>query len=136
MMAKVGDTHPSDPRPVHAGAEARVQKILELATHGAAYTIRGLTPHVRLSPSHLQRLFKQETGLRLGEWLTELRLQRAAHLLQHSYLSVKEITHAVGYEHVSSFTRAFERRFGDSPTTYRRHGWQSPASGVQAARRR
>jgi AraC-like DNA-binding protein len=103
--------------------EARVQKIVEIVSCGAAYTIRELAGQFRLSPSYLQRLFKQETGVCLGEWLTEQRLQRAAHLLQHSYLSVKEITHTVGYEHVSSFTRAFERRFLHAPTLYRKLRW-------------
>jgi transcriptional regulator GlxA family with amidase domain len=62
--------------------------------------------------------------------LTEQRLLRAAHLLQHSYLSVKEITHTVGYEHMSSFTRAFERRFRDAPTLYRKQGWGHATLGV------
>jgi AraC-like DNA-binding protein len=101
-----------------------VQKIIELVSCGAAYSIRELALQFRLSRSYLQRLFKQETGVRLGEWLIEQRLQRAAHLLRHSYLSVKEITHTVGYEHVSSFTRAFERRFGHAPTLYRKQGWE------------
>jgi AraC-like DNA-binding protein len=108
---------------LQATFEARVQKIVELVGCGAAYTIRDLARQFRLSPSYLQRLFKQETGVCLGEWLAEQRLQRAAHLLQHSYLSVKEITHTVGYEHVSSFTRAFERRFRYAPTLYRKQGW-------------
>jgi AraC-like DNA-binding protein len=34
-------------------------------------------------------------------------------------MSVKEIAFAVGYEHTSSFIRAFERRFGIAPRTYR-----------------
>jgi AraC-like DNA-binding protein len=126
MNAKVGATDSSGPNLVlsqHAMLEGRVQKIVELVGCGAAYTIRDLARPFRLSTSYLQRLFKQETGVRLGEWLTEQRLQRAAHLLQHSYLSVKEITHTVGYEHVSSFTRAFERRYGDAPTLYRKQGW-------------
>jgi AraC-like DNA-binding protein len=106
--------------------EGRVQKIVELVSCGATYTIRDLARQFRLSPSYLQRLFKQQTGVCLGEWMTEQRLQRAAHLLQHSYLSVKEITYTVGYEHVSSFTRAFERRFTHAPTLYRKHGWGYP----------
>jgi len=103
--------------------EGRVQKIIELVTCGAAYTNRELARQFRLTPNHLQRLFKQETGICLGEWLIEQRLLRAAHLLQHSYLSVKAITHTVGYEHMSSFTRAFERRFGDAPSLYRKQCW-------------
>jgi transcriptional regulator GlxA family with amidase domain len=116
-------------------SEGRVKQIIELVEDGTAYTIRELARQVQLSPSHTQRLFKQETGARLGEWLIEQRLQRAALLLQHSYLSVKEITHTVEYGHVSSFTRAFERRFGDSPTIYRK-GWQPPVgrSGLDSIR--
>jgi AraC-like DNA-binding protein len=52
--------------------------------------------------------------------LSEQRLQRAAYLLSNSYLSIKEITHVVGYEHTSSFVRAFERRFLQAPARYRK----------------
>jgi AraC-like DNA-binding protein len=43
-----------------------------------------------------------------------------AYLLSNSYLSIKEITHAIGYEHTSSFIRAFERRFLQAPARYRK----------------
>jgi two-component system, response regulator YesN len=79
-----------------------------------------LALELNLSPSYLQRLFKHQTGLRMGEWLSERRLQKAAQLLAGSYLSVKEIAHTVGYEHSSSFIRAFERRFSQPPSLYRR----------------
>jgi transcriptional regulator GlxA family with amidase domain len=69
----------------------------------------------------LQRLFKQQTGISMAEWLSEKRLQRAARLLANSYMSVKEIAHTVGYEHVSSFIRAFERRFAKPPARYRKN---------------
>jgi AraC-like DNA-binding protein len=35
-------------------------------------------------------------------------------------MSIKEITHAIGYEHTSSFIRAFERRFLQAPARYRK----------------
>jgi two-component system response regulator YesN len=79
-----------------------------------------LAAEFRLSPAYLQRLFKKETGVRLGEWLSEQRLRSAAHLLSNSYLSIKEIAHAAGYEHTSSFIRAFERRFRAAPAHYRK----------------
>jgi two-component system, response regulator YesN len=87
---------------------------------GRTFTIRDLALELNLSPSYLQRLFKHQTGLRMGEWLSEQRLQKAARLLASSYLSVKEIAHTVGYEHSSSFIRAFERRFSQPPSLYRR----------------
>jgi two-component system, response regulator YesN len=101
--------------------EARVLKVVEMVESGGTYAIRKLAAEFRLSPAYLQRLFKQETGVCMGGWLSEQRLQRAAGLLANSYLSIKEITHAVGYEHTSSFVRAFERRFLQAPARYRKH---------------
>jgi AraC-like DNA-binding protein len=106
--------------PADLPLEPRVRKILERAESGEALNIRDLAVEFHLSPAYLQKLFKHETGLRMGEWLNEQRLQRAAQLLESSYLSIKEITHTVGYEHASSFTRAFERRFTQSPARYRK----------------
>jgi transcriptional regulator GlxA family with amidase domain len=108
--------------PVDASREGRLRVILEIVESGAAFTIRDLAARVGLSPSRLQRLFKQQMRVCIGEWLNEQRLLRAAHLLATSYLSVKEITHSVGYEHPSSFIRAFERRFTQAPTRYREGG--------------
>jgi AraC-like DNA-binding protein len=100
--------------------EGRVQKILRMAESGTALNIRDLALEFHLSPSYLQRLFKHQTGVSMGEWLSEQRLQKAAHLLANSYMSVKEIAHNVGYEHASSFIRAFERRFTQAPARYRK----------------
>lgn len=97
-----------------------MQKVLHIAESGTAHTIRDLALELNLSPAYLQRLFKEEMGLCMGEWLCERRLQKAAQLLSDSYMSVKEIAYSVGYEHSSSFIRAFERRFSRSPTLFRR----------------
>lgn len=105
----------------HTVLERRVQKILRMADSGT-FTIRDLALEFHLSPSYLQRLFKHQTGVCMGEWLNEQRLRRAAHLLENSYLSVKEIAHNVGYGHASSFIRAFERRFTQAPARYRKQG--------------
>src|ERR1700733_79914 len=117
--------------------DRRVLKILEMVETGATFAIRDLAAESRLSAAYLQRLFKNETGICMGEWLSEQRLQRAAYLLSNSYLSIKEITHAVGYEHTSSFIRAFERRFSQAPARYRKQSETNPQpecnKGIRAA---
>ena len=100
--------------------EPRVLKVLEMVEAGTTFAIRDLATQLRLSPAYLQRLFKNETGVCMGEWMSEQRMQRAAYLLSSSYLSIKEITHSIGYEHTSSFIRAFERRFLQAPARYRK----------------
>jgi AraC-like DNA-binding protein len=115
--------------------ERRVLRMVEMVESANTFAIRDFAAEFRLSPSYLQRLFKHETGICLGEWLCEKRLQRAAYLLSNSYLSIKEITHAVGYEHTSSFVRAFERRFLQAPARYRKQNenqnkYESEKSGT------
>jgi AraC-like DNA-binding protein len=110
------------------------RRVLGMIESGTPYNIGDLAAELHLSPSHLQRLFKRETGTRMGEWLIELRLQKAAYLLAKSYLSVKEVARSAGYEHVSSFIRAFERRYVLTPTQYReRADSASSDSGGSAA---
>jgi transcriptional regulator GlxA family with amidase domain len=100
--------------------DARLRRLLELIETNPLSTIQDWALAFNLSNSHLQRLFKQATGVGLGRALTEKRLLRAAYLLLHTNMSVKEVAHAVGYEHTSSFTRAFERHFESGPRHYRR----------------
>lgn len=99
--------------------EERIRKILETIESKPRCTMDDLAEQFKLSHSHLQHLVKEETGVGLGHLLAEQRLTRAAELLSSSNLSVKEIADNVGYEHASSFIRAFERRFTQPPRAYR-----------------
>jgi len=76
---------------------------------------------VRLSPSHLRHLFKEKTGKSLTRYMRELRLQRAKHLLETTFLAVKEVAANVGIEGVSHFVRDFEKAYGMSPARYAEH---------------
>lgn len=99
--------------------EDRIRRIIQLIESDPACTIHDLAEKFNLSHSHLQHLFKQHTGIRLGHLLAEQRLLKAAQLLESSSMCIKEIAYLVGYEHTSSFTRAFERRFAQAPRRYR-----------------
>jgi AraC-like DNA-binding protein len=99
--------------------EERVRQILELIESESPRTISRLAQEFNLSQSRLQHLFKQKTGVGLGHALTERRLRKAAILLLQTTLRVKEIAAMAGYEHTSSFTRAFQRRFLQTPRDYR-----------------
>jgi AraC family transcriptional regulator len=83
-------------------------------------SVRELAEQVHLSPDHLQRLFKQETGVHLSEVLCARRLEVAADLLTTTNMEIKEVAYHVGYGHHSSFVRAFQRRFGQTPKKFRK----------------
>ncbi|HJZ73132.1 MAG TPA: helix-turn-helix transcriptional regulator [Vicinamibacterales bacterium] len=106
--------------PTDERLQERVRKILEIVRSGRPCSVHSLAVEFDLSESHLQHLFKRQTGLRLGHFLIEQKLQLSAELLRRSNLSIKQIAYAVGYQHTPSFTRAFEHRFAESPWAYRK----------------
>ena len=74
----------------------------------------------RLSPSHLSRLFKIQTGYSPGEYLIRIRVEKARELLRRGTLSVKEVMALAGFETKSNFARQFKRYFSCPPSEYRR----------------
>ncbi len=99
--------------------DKRLRKVIQMIESEELSSVHALAIEVNLSPSHLQHLFKQQTGVCITELLTEQRLRKAAHHLEVGDMSIKEIAYAVGYEHASSFIRAFQRYFAQTPGAYR-----------------
>lgn len=96
----------------------RLQGVLSLLASGP-HSVRELAEHAHLSQSHLRHLFKQETGVTLNNVVQARRLEQAAEFLTTTSMNTKEIGYLVGFESRASFTRAFRRRFGQSPDGYR-----------------
>jgi transcriptional regulator GlxA family with amidase domain len=99
--------------------ERRLRQVIEIIDSEPGSSVRDLALKVSLSSAHLQRLFKRQTGIQLGFFIAESRLQKAAELLKSTDLPIKEVAHRVGYQHPSSFVRAFERRFTEAPRRFR-----------------
>src|SRR5262249_28425430 len=71
------------------------------------------------SPFHFHRIFRGLIGESVKEHVRRLRLERAAHRLRHTGQQITEIALDAGYQSLESFTRAFHRIFGQSPTEFR-----------------
>jgi len=74
----------------------------------------------RTNRTTLNRCFQSVFGVTVYEWLTEQRLLRASQLLRSTNQMVLEIGLSVGFETHAGFSAAFKRRFGLTPTHYRR----------------
>lgn len=71
------------------------------------------------SPFHFHRIMRSYLNEPLGTYVTRVRLEYAAQLLRHSEDPVTEIATRVGYENLSSFSKAFKKRFDIAPVDYR-----------------
>jgi len=100
-------------------ADPRIQKVLQAVEAEPSCEAQALAHLVNLSSSRLSHLFKAATGVSLQSFLSDVRLQKAAELLQSTDMPVKEISYQVGYRHAPSFVRAFRGKLGASPNDYR-----------------
>jgi len=85
-----------------------------------AWETAELAALVNLSASRFRHLFKEETGQATGQFLRELRLQRAELLLRTTFLSIKEVMLEAGLTSSSHFVQYFKRKYGVTPSGYRK----------------
>ena len=75
--------------------------------------------HVDVTPSHLDRLLKEHTGLTFLQQLRRIRMRHAERLLLTTTSSIKETAYASGYACPGSFHRDFKRTHGCAPRAWR-----------------
>lgn len=85
----------------------------ELSTHSIADAIG-------ISTGHLSRMFHQETGRKLVDYLQEVRMEHAARLLREGELSNEEICEKIGYSRLQYFSGKFKEHYGLTLNDYRR----------------
>jgi AraC-like DNA-binding protein len=118
----------SGPRPDLAErlrAGQRLQPLLEhLEAHLIApLTVRDMATVAGMSVSRFHAFFKARQGCGPMEYLTRLRLRRAATLLATpGRLLVKEVAAATGFANAGHLSREFTRRYGMNPRTWRERG--------------
>ena len=77
--------------------------------------VEQIARQINLDRRYLSRLFKQETGYSLQEYLLKVRLEEAEqHIRQGS--GVQQAAQLVGYSDVSNFAKMFKKKFGKNPS--------------------
>lgn len=101
--------------------DSRVRKAKALIEKGVRQEPQfdWIAKQLNISSSRLRHLFKYETGISPVQYQKALRLQKAKHLLETTFLTVKEVMLQVGIKDESNFARDFKKRYGLSPKKYR-----------------
>jgi two-component system response regulator YesN len=108
-----------------AGAMQEIGGYIEKHLEGDLSLV-GLSKRFHFNPSYLSRVFKQESGLNLSEYIDKARIRKAKELLAREGLKIHEIGVRVGYEAPHSFTRFFKKSTGMTPQEYREATREAP----------
>lgn len=85
-----------------------------------SWSIHELGQQVGMSRSSFSRRFAELVGITPYQYLTQLRLQKAAQQLQLTDASIMQIAVIVGYESEAAFSNAFHKHYNMRPGEYRR----------------
>ena len=82
-------------------------------------TTAELAAVAHLSPFHFLRMFRQSVGTTPYRYVVEVRMRRAAEMLQRTDHPVAQVAAACGYQSPGHFAAVFRRHFGTSPASFR-----------------
>jgi AraC-like DNA-binding protein len=111
-------------------AQTRFEKLVQQLSESELTSLSpaDLAKRCGCSVRHFSRLFRSHFGRSLKPRQNELRLDKACELLRETDAKIIEVAFEAGFQHVGLFTTYFKRRFGVTPSVWRRR--------QQGARRR
>lgn len=83
-------------------------------------TLEEVAAVIKYNPSYFSTVFKKHTGQNFSEYLIEVRIEEAKHLLRTSQLNIIEISEKIGYSDSKYFRKLFKKLTGIKPSDYRK----------------
>ncbi|SDU97756.1 transcriptional regulator, AraC family [Pseudomonas vancouverensis] len=113
----------SEPHKINIGGlspqRERLVKQLILERLGDSLEVTELAEACALSRSHFSRAFKCSTGYSPQDWIRQQRIARAKQLIQHTGLSLTQISLECGFCDQAHFCHLFTRSEGINPFAWR-----------------
>ena len=89
-------------------------------TPPAALSTQSIADALSISTGHLSRVFHQETGKKLVDYLQEVRMEHAVRLIREGEMTNEQICEAIGYSRLQYFSAKFKEYYGVTLNEYRR----------------
>jgi DNA-binding response OmpR family regulator/anti-sigma regulatory factor (Ser/Thr protein kinase) len=93
-------------------------KIIEQNIDAPDYDIQTFSSDVGVSRMQLYRKLEALTNMTVKEFIRDIRIKRAAQLLEQNKANVSEVTYQVGFRDIAYFRKCFREQYGTSPSEY------------------
>ncbi|WP_146767077.1 helix-turn-helix domain-containing protein [Paenibacillus sp. YN15] len=98
----------------------KIRKFVDDSLGNPDLSLTMLCDQFGLHGKYISRIFREEFGEKLAEYIVRARMEKSKEMLAGTGLSIQEIALAVGYVHDVSFIRAFKKTTGQPPGEYRK----------------
>jgi len=71
--------------------------------------------------NYINKLMVLHTGTSLHQYLINFRISKSIHLMQTTSKTISEIAYEVGFKDVNHFSKAFKKKMGESPKSFKSH---------------
>ena len=98
----------------------RIMKVVNENLANSDLSVDTIASMVGISRVHLHRKMKELTGQTPHDFIRNIRLKQAAHLLSTADMNVTEVMYACGFSNSASFATIFKRFYGMTPREYKK----------------
>lgn len=96
----------------------RVHETIKNNFHRPELSVEYISQQISMGKTTFFQKYKKLTGDTINDYITKTRMKKAADLLRHDGLSIKETSYEVGYKSRSHFSSVFKDYFKRSPKDY------------------
>lgn len=115
IEVKVPETESSDEKFVRKALE-----LIEANLSNTEFSVEILAENLNVSRVGLYKKIFGLTGMSPSEFIRDIRLKRAAKMLEDTGLTVAEVAYSVGYNNPKAFSKFFKEKWGHNPTDFRK----------------
>ena len=103
---------------VEAAFITKAIKIVEANLESPGFTAEDFARNMHLSRQHLHRKLKAVTGMSATDFIRNIRLEKAAVLLNNGSTSIAQVAYQVGFNNLSYFSKCFKKKYAQSPSEF------------------
>lgn len=110
-----------DIKKTKTSCETILQILQYCASHyKEAITVNRVAQNLHISRSTVSHIFSSRLSMNFCDYINSLRLIEAEQLLKNKSYSITEVSYLCGFSTIRTFNRAFFKRYGVSPSDYRK----------------